>query len=197
MKKILVIKSSISTTQNSISDRAVDIFIENYKISNPDHIIEVLNLNKESEILKPLTSETLNEFFDDKADQLIEQLKSADKIVITAGMVNFNIPTSLKSYFDNVLQANKTFKYKYKGNGESFGLLNPEVKAQLILSQGAVVGWYPYALFDKYLEGLLNFIGIKQINTIIYDGTKTDAKSGLKADEIINREELIKLSKNF
>jgi hypothetical protein len=43
----------------------------------------------------------------------------------------------------------------------------------------------------------LNFIGLTKINTIIYDGSKTDAKSGLSTDEIIDKKELIKLSKNF
>ena len=196
MKKILVIQSSISP-QNSITNKAVDVFLQNYKIINPNDQIDILNLNTNEDILKPLTSENLTNFFDDKSDILIEQLKSADKIIISAGMVNFNIPTSLKSYFDNVLQANKTFQYKYKGNGESVGLLNPDVKVQLILSQGAFLGWYPFALFDKYLEGLLNFIGLKNINTIIYDGTRTNDKSTLSSEELINKEELIKLSQTF
>ncbi len=196
MKKILVIQSSISP-QNSITNKAVDVFLQNYKIINPNDQVDILNLNTNEDILKPLTSENLTNFFDDKSDILIEQLKSADKIIISAGMVNFNIPTSLKSYFDNVLQANKTFQYKYKGNGESVGLLNPDVKVQLILSQGAFLGWYPFALFDKYLEGLLNFIGLKNINTIIYDGTRTNDKSTLSSEELINKEELIKLSQTF
>ena len=196
MKKILVLQSSISP-ENSITNKALGVFLENYKTINPNDQIDILNLNIQEEMLKPLTSENLYTFFDDKKDILIDQLKSADKIIITAGMVNFNIPTSLKSYFDNILQPNKTFKYKYKGNGESFDLLNENVKVQLILSQGAVIGWYPFALFDKYIEGLLNFIGLTKINTIIYDGSKTDAKSGLSTDEIIDKKELIKLSKNF
>ena len=196
MKKILVIQSSISP-QNSITNKAVDIFLKNYSSINPNDQIDILNLNTNEDILKPLTSENLPTFFDDKSDILIKQLKSADKIIISAGMVNFNIPTSLKSYFDNVLQANKTFEYKYKGNGESIGLLSSNVKVQLILSQGASLGWYPFALFDKYLEGLLNFIGLKNINTIIYDGTKTNEKSTLSIEELINKDELIKLSKTF
>ncbi len=196
MKKVLVIKSSLSV-KKSITNEAVDFFIENYKLTNPNDIIDFLDLNENKKISEALNSKTLSTFFNDESDALIDQLKSADKIVISAGMVNFNIPTSLKSYFDNVLQANKTFKYKYKGNGESFGLLNSKVKVQLILAQGSIVNWYPFALFDEYLEGLLNFIGLTDINTIIYDGTKTEEKLTLKPEEVIDKNMLIKLATKF
>lgn len=196
MKKLLVIESSL-VFGKSITNKAVEIFVENYKLLNPNDCVEILNLNKHEKISKILTSENFQEFFNDEADKLIEQLKSADKIIISAGMINFNIPASLKSYFDNVLQANKTFKYKYQGNGESIGLLNPDVKVQLILAQGANLGWYEFGLFDKYLEGVLNFMGITNISTLIYDGTRTDAKASLSVDEIIDKNVLIDLSSKF
>lgn len=195
MNNVLVIKSSISP-QKSVTNRALDIFVENYKLMNPNDNIEILDLNN-LKTLKILTSNNFEAFFGDEADKLIDQLKSANKIIISAGMVNFNVPPSLKCYFDSVLQANKTFKYKYKGKGESMGLLDPNVKVQLILAQGATLGWYPFAFFDKYLEGVLNFIGITNISKIIYDGTKTEEKSSLSVDEIIDKNVLIKLSANF
>lgn len=196
MNKVLVITSSISP-KISISNHAIDIFIDNYKKNNPKDEINILDLNKNKKVLVPLNSNDFNEFWNDESDKLIDQLKSANKIVIGAGMVNFSIPTTLKAYFDNVLQAGKTFKYKYDGDGESIGLLDPKVKVQLFLAQGAPIGWYPFALFDKYLESILEFMGLKQINTVIYDGTKTKAKINLSIDEIINKEEIIKLSNNF
>ena len=196
MKKVLVIKSSLSS-KNSVTNEAVNFFLKNYKLNNPNDEIELLDLNENDKISQPLNATTLSTFFDDESDDMIEQLKSADKIIISAGMVNFNIPTSLKSYFDNVLQANKTFKYKYKGNGQSFGLLDSKVKVQLFLAQGSNVNWYPFALFDKYLEGVLNFMGLTDINTIIYDGTKTEEKLSLKPNDIIDKNILIKLATNF
>ncbi|MGL5618001.1 MAG: FMN-dependent NADH-azoreductase [Metamycoplasmataceae bacterium] len=196
MSKVLVIESSVNG-ERSITNKAVQIFIENYKLANPNDDVEILDLNKVDKVSRILTSENFNIFFNEEADQLINQLKSADKLVISAGMINFNVPTSLKSYFDNVLQAGKTFKYKYKGNGESIGLLNHNVKAQLILSQGAVLGWYGFGEFEKYLQGTLKFMGVSNVETVMYDGTKTNAKSSLTAEEIIDKEYLITLAKKF
>ncbi|MGL5308778.1 MAG: FMN-dependent NADH-azoreductase [Metamycoplasmataceae bacterium] len=196
MSKVLVIESSVNGVK-SITNKAVQIFIENYKLVNPNDEIVILDLNKIDKISRILTSENFNEFFNDEADQLIDQLKSADKLIISAGMINFNVPIVLKSYLDNVLQANKTFKYKYKGNGESIGLLQPHVKAQLILSQGAILGWYGFGEFDKYLQGVLNFMGVTNIETVMYDGTKTNSKSSLTAEEIIDKDQLIDLAQKF
>ncbi|MGL6125206.1 MAG: FMN-dependent NADH-azoreductase [Metamycoplasmataceae bacterium] len=196
MSKLLVIESSLNIGK-SITNRAVEVFVENYKKVNPKDEVEILDLNKNEKVLKIITSENWKEFFNEESDVLINQLNSADKVIISGAMINFNVPTTLKSYIDNIMQANKTFKYKYQGNGESRGLLNPNIKVQLILAQGAEKGWYKFGLFDKYLEGALNFVGITKIDTIIYDGTKTDAKASLTADEIIDKEELIKLSSKF
>ncbi|MGL5205717.1 MAG: FMN-dependent NADH-azoreductase [Metamycoplasmataceae bacterium] len=196
MSKVLVIESSVNG-ERSLTNKAVKIFIENYKLANPNDKVEILDLNKVDKVSRILTSENFNQFFNEEADELIEQLKSADKIVISAGMINFNVPTALKSYLDNVLQAGKTFKYKYKGNGESIGLLNHNVKAQLILSQGAILGWYGFGEFEKYLQGTLKFMGVSHVETVIYDGTKTDAKSSLTAEEIIDKDHLIALAKKF
>ncbi len=196
MSKVLVITSSLSKNK-SVSSHAVDLFLENYKIINPNDEIELLNLNENKKIQTLLFADNIDVFWNKESDILIDQLKSADKIIISAGLTNFNIPSTLKSYFDNVLQANKTFKYKYEGNGQSVGLLNSNTKVQLILAQGAEMGWYPFALFDKYIEGTLNFMGITKINTIIISGTKTHEKSNFAIDEMLDKEELIKLSNDF
>ncbi|MGL5591864.1 MAG: FMN-dependent NADH-azoreductase [Metamycoplasmataceae bacterium] len=196
MSKVLVIESSVNG-EKSLTNKAVQIFIENYKLVNPKDEVEILDLNKVDKVSRILTSENFNQFFNEEADKLIEQLKSADKLVISAGMINFNVPTALKSYLDNVLQPGKTFKYKYKGNGTSIGLLNHDVKALLILSQGATLGWYGFGEFEKYLQGTLNFMGVSKVQTVMYDGTKTDAKSSLTPEEIIDKDHLISLAKKF
>lgn len=196
INKVLLIVGSVSE-KNSLTAKATEIFIENYKTTNPNDQIEILNLNNNQKTLSILNSHNFNNFYDDESDKLIEQLKSSNKIIIAAGMINFSVPTTLKSYFDNVLQVNKTFKYKYQGNGESIGLLDSKTKVQLILAQGAIKGWYPFASFDNYLIGVLKFMGITNVSVLLYDGTKTSQKARLSIDEIIDKKEIIELSNNF
>lgn len=51
----------------------------------------------------------------DVSDQAVEELLAADTVVIGAGMINFSIPTVLKSWFDYVARAGKTFRYSESG----------------------------------------------------------------------------------
>jgi FMN-dependent NADH-azoreductase len=48
-------------------------------------------------------------------DALVEELLSADAIVIGALMYNFSIPTQLKAWIDRIAQAGRTFRYTDKG----------------------------------------------------------------------------------
>ena len=54
------------------------------------------------------------------SDELIDELKAADTIVIGAPMYNFSVPTTLRAWFDHVLRAGVTFSY---ADGAPRGLL--------------------------------------------------------------------------
>ena len=44
------------------------------------------------------------------SDELIDELRNADLIVIGAPMYNFGMPSTLKAWFDHVLRARVTFR---------------------------------------------------------------------------------------
>jgi FMN-dependent NADH-azoreductase len=49
------------------------------------------------------------------SDELIGEIFAADVIVIASGMVNFGVPSTLKTWIDNVLRAGSTFRYGANG----------------------------------------------------------------------------------
>lgn len=183
MKKILVIQCYLGKDV-SLSEYATEKFIDEYKKIKPEDQITYLDLNKEKKLQYILTANNFNDFWNEDSERYLNLVKEADKIIIQTGMVNFSITPILKNFFDNILVANKTFRYKYDGISE--GLLNPNTKIQLILAQGSKVNQYKFSAFDNYLEDVLKFIGFVDINKIIFDGTKTAAQANLSIDEKFN-----------
>src|SRR5436853_6730316 len=51
----------------------------------------------------------------DYSDALIAELREADTIVLGLPMYNFNVPSTLRAYFDHVARVGVTFKYSDKG----------------------------------------------------------------------------------
>ena len=50
-----------------------------------------------------------------QSDALVDELFAADVIVIAAPMINFTIPSTLKTWIDYVARAGRTFSYSEKG----------------------------------------------------------------------------------
>lgn len=96
------------------------------------------------------------------SDQLLDELRAADVIVIGAPMYNFSIATSLRAWFDHVLRAGETFRYTEAGPE---GLLTGK-KAIVIESRGGLYSQGPAQAIDfqePYLRHLLGFIGITDV----------------------------------
>ncbi|SEM74447.1 FMN-dependent NADH-azoreductase [Sphingomonas gellani] len=104
----------------------------------------------------------------DRSKTLVEELKAADVLVIGSPMYNFTVPSTLKAWIDHVSIAGQTFGYTAEGPR---GLLTG--KAYLVLSSGGVYSQGPFAANDHlatYLEAILRFLGISDIETIRAEG---------------------------
>lgn len=110
-------------------------------------------------------------------NELIEELKSVNYLVITAPMYNFNIPTQLKNYFDAICRAGVTFKYTETG---PVGLLNIE-KAYVVLSRGGLYFEKGVKFQEQYLETLLKFVGVKEVEFILVEGLNMGPDMAQKA----------------
>ena len=179
MARILVIESYLAPRETSVSTYAQEQFVLAYQRLHPDAEFIRLNLNKEKKLQTFLTAETYSSFWDVDSDRYIALVNNCDKLIISTNMVNFNISPILKNFLDNILQAGKTFRYKYDGKGKSEGLLRPGIKAQLLMAQGASFGTYPWGNFDNYLKNTLAFAGITDVQVLVFDGTKEEEQRNL------------------
>ncbi len=114
------------------------------------------------------------------SDQLLQELFAADRIIIAAGMINFGIPSNLKSYIDYVIRPGITFKYEEQGPR---GLLKDK-KVYLVLARGGVYSQGPMQQFnfqDPYLRASLGFIGLEDIEVITVEGVAFGPEAAEKA----------------
>ena len=104
------------------------------------------------------------------AQQLVDELKAADVIVLGSGMINFGPSSQLKAWFDHVTWPGVTFGYD---SGRPKGLLTGK-KVYLVTAAGGVFSEGAYAPFDfqtNYLLHLLGFIGLTDVELVRIEGT--------------------------
>ncbi|AUW42025.1 FMN-dependent NADH-azoreductase [Rhizobium leguminosarum] len=114
------------------------------------------------------------------SDKLVSELLAADTIVISTGLINFNIYSSLKTWIDNVARAGLTFKYTESG---PVGLATGK-KVYVVLASGGVYSQGPAAPLNHavpYLKSVLGFLGISDIETIYVEGLAFGPEAAEKA----------------
>lgn len=103
-----------------------------------------------------------------RSKQLVDELKSADVVVIGAPMYNFSVPSTLKAWIDHVAIAGQTFQYTEAGPK---GLLNGKV--YLAMSSGGVYSKGPAEQMNylgPYLTNVMQFLGMEQVHSIYAEG---------------------------
>lgn len=104
------------------------------------------------------------------AQELVDELKVADVIVLGSGMMNFGPPSQLKAWFDHVTWPGVTFGY---GDTGPKGLLAGK-KVYLVTATGGVFSegaWAPFDFQTNYLLHLLGFIGLTDVEVVRVEGT--------------------------
>ena len=103
-----------------------------------------------------------------RSDALVDELMAADTVVIAAPMINFTIPTTLKTWIDYVARAGRTFSYSENGPK---GLVSGK-RVFLVVARGGV--YSDKAQFDfqlPYLRHVLAFLGMTDVEVIDVEGT--------------------------
>ena len=106
------------------------------------------------------------------SNQLIDELKEADILVLAAPMYNFTIPATLKQWIDAICRAGVSFKYTEQG---PVGLLGVQ-RAYIITATGGTPIGSEMDFCSRYLEHICRFIGIKEIAHIDASGSKGSAE---------------------
>lgn len=99
------------------------------------------------------------------SDELIDELKWADAIIIASPIYNFSVPSALKAWIDHICRAGLTFNYTESG---PVGLLS-EKRAILAMTSGGVPVDSAVDFATPYLRQVFNFIGITEIQTVRAD----------------------------
>jgi FMN-dependent NADH-azoreductase len=107
-----------------------------------------------------------------RSERLVSQLESADILVIGSPMINFTISSQLKSWFDHVTVAGRTFQYSAPGVAK--GLLFGK-KVFVIEARGGDYSDLPVNAFDfqePLLRILLMFLGMFDVSFIRAEGAR-------------------------
>ena len=109
-----------------------------------------------------------------RSDEAIEDLRNADIIVIGMPLFNFGIPSTLKTWLDNIIRPGIAFNYTPEGPK---GLMTGK-KVYVALASGGVYSEGPMKDYDfaaPYLEKVLAFIGMTDVTIVRAEGTKMPA----------------------
>lgn len=176
MATLLQIKSSIFADHGNSSQLASH-FVTQWQQAHPHSEVIVRDLS--SDPIPHLDAEQAGAFFTPeaerndsqrrlvvKSDTLIEEIRSADALVLGVPMYNFAVPTQLKSWLDQLARAGVTFKYTDQG---PVGLL--ENKPVIVFA--ARGGLYAHTENDHqapFLKQFFGFLGLKDVTFIYAEG---------------------------
>jgi FMN-dependent NADH-azoreductase len=181
MTTLLQINASIHS-EGGQSSRLATQFVQAFKQRHPD--ARIVRRDLATDIVPHLSAERFAAFLskaDDRteaqravieySDALIDELRSADVIVLGLPMYNFGVPSQLKAYFDHVARAGVTFKYTASG---PVGLLTG-TKAYIFAARGGLYAGSPLDTQTGYVRDFLKFLGIEQVEFVHAEGLSMSA----------------------
>ena len=119
------------------------------------------------------------------SDKLVKELKDSDIIIISTPIYNFGPPATLKAWSDLAARVKSTFKYSQ--DGKQIGLLESK-KVYLVITSGGTRVGSKEDFLTPWLIHVLNFFGIKNIQTISADQMSIDYEGSIKkAEEQISK----------
>ena len=205
MSKLLYIKAS-PMGKLSFSTTIAEAFIEAYCKANPEETVKTIDLFNEQlpafdfeaasakyKIMHGKEHSQKDRQIWDKIVSIIEEFKSADKYLLAVPMWNFSIPYRLKQYIDIIVQPGLTFGVTKDGNYE--GLVKHK-RALVVYARG---GEYPpgisqeaFDLQKKYIELILGFMGITDVQSVTVEPTLAGAEvANKKREEAITKAKAI------
>ena len=183
--RLLNIESSPRRSR-SASIAVTSAFLEAYRQACPGVVVDTLNVWEEKlpdfdqeaigakykginkEPMDPAEAAVWN-----KIQELAARFQQADRIVLGVPMWNFAYPYKLKQLIDLACQRNMLFTY----DGNEYGPLLKTPRVFVVYARG---GTYaedsptPASKFDHqkgYIDFWLKFIGVKEVQTLVVEGT--------------------------
>jgi len=190
MQKLIYITANTKPEELSASKTVARQLVNAIKDKFPKIKIEELDLYKEHiPQLKYCYFESRSTIIDSKARaklsteeqsevnqiiKLCDQFKSADIYVLAAPMWSLSFPAPVKEYIDCIVQSGKTIDFT---DNKPHGLLDDKDRVFIyVQSSGANIPWIIRPVLNKglnYIEDIIKFIGVKQFEELLVDGTGT------------------------
>lgn len=101
-----------------------------------------------------------------ESDDLIDELRRAEVLVIGLPMYNFGVPSTFRAWFDHVARAGITFRYTPDGPE---GLLAGR-RAFVFATRGGRYAGTAADLQSAYVRQVLGFIGIRDVEFVYAEG---------------------------
>ena len=176
MKNLLQINASIFSHQGQ-SSLLANRFVAKWQADHADGKVVVRDLASSpvphldgerfgAFLSKPETRTAQQQAVVDFSDQLINELKNADVLVLGLPLYNFGVPSGLKAYIDHIARAGSTFKYTETG---PVGLLTGK-KAVIFAARGGKYAGTPLDSQSDYIRAFLGFIGISDVEFVYAEG---------------------------
>jgi FMN-dependent NADH-azoreductase len=172
--------------ERSVSIAVADAFLEAYRKTCPELVVDTLNVWQENlpefgnaaigAKYKGINGKPMDEVEAavwDRIQVLAARFKWAERMVIGVPMWNFGYPYKLKHLIDLVSQRNMLFTY----DGRVYGPLLKTPRALVIYARGGMYGPdlpTPPARFDHqtgFFNHWLSLIGVQEIRTLIVEST--------------------------
>jgi FMN-dependent NADH-azoreductase len=176
MKTLLQLNTSLFSDGGQ-SSRLAARFVADWRARNPRSTVIARDLAADP--VPHITAERFQSFLApagqrtpaqqavvDYSDELIDELRRADVIVIGLPMYNFGVPSTLKAYFDHIARAGVTFRYTEKGPQ---GLLTGK-KVYVFATRGGSYAGTPGDNETAFVRQFLGFLGIDDIEFVYAEG---------------------------
>ena len=208
---LLYIQSS-PRGRRSVSTAVADAFLQAYRKVRRELTVDTLNVWEEN--LPEFDQEAIGAKYKginqepmdsseaavwDKIKELAARFQRADRILLAVPMWNFAYPYKLKQLIDLACQRNMLFTY----DGTEYGPLLKTRRAFVVYARG---GTYsedsptPASRFDhqkEYVDFWLKFIGVKEVQTLVVEGTTWPGREQREASIADGLEEARKLAADF
>lgn len=186
MSNVLVVNSSINGEQGN-SSKLVQSFIdalaqkESLSVEHLDLAEQQLGHLSSGEMQAWMTAPEQRTEEQRKlasiSDNLVEQVKKADTLVLGVPMYNFGIPSVLKAWIDRIARAGVTFRYTENGPQ---GLLNDK-KVYVLAARGGMYAGTPKDSQTNYLKDFFAFVGLTDVEFVYAEGLAMGEESANNA----------------
>ena len=200
MNKVLIINASVRSTK-SHSRKLTQLFVGNWKNKNPKDkftfrevgLVQIPPIDEKwisAAFVKPPDRNQENQSDVIYSNELVKELKEHNIYVIGTTMYNWSIPGNLKSYIDQVMRINETWKFRSgEPDGDYVGLLKN--KKLFILSSRGDTGYgenqkNEHMNFQTtYLKFIFGIMGITDIETLSLDNEEFGGEIFEKAKQTV------------